>query len=130
MDMVVLRSGRLALAILVAVLGSLALAGRAAAKEAASAADPLVLQVPGHSDAYYFEPRGKSRKPILMYLHGRGGNAFEDCRKWARVARQFGWVVCPQGPSETETGGRTWNNDADTARKIVDATVAALRAQY
>ncbi|HZU82301.1 MAG TPA: hypothetical protein VE987_05270 [Polyangiaceae bacterium] len=125
-----LRSGRLALAILVAVLGSLALAGRAAAKEAASAADPLVLQVPGHSDAYYFEPRGKSRKPILLYLHGRGGNPLEDCRKWARVARQFGWVVCPQGPAPTDGGGRTWNNDPETARRIIDATVDALKDKY
>jgi predicted esterase len=54
----------------------------------------------------------------------------EDCRKWARVARQFGWVVCPQGPSGTDSGGRTWNNDADSAKRIIDATVAALKQQY
>jgi predicted esterase len=29
-----------------------------------------------------------------------------------------------------ENGGRTWNNDAGTAKKIVDATVAALMEQY
>jgi predicted esterase len=75
-------------------------------------------------------PRSKSRRPVLLYLHGRNGNVFEDCRKWARVARQFGWVVCPQGPAATEAGGRTWNNDADSARRIVDATLEALREKY
>ncbi len=121
---------RLLLASLAAVAVLLFGARAAYAREPASAPDPMTLEVPGFSDAYYFKPRSHSRRPILLYLHGRGGNAFEDCRKWARVARQFGWVVCPQGPTGTESGGRTWNNDSDTARKIVDATVAALREKY
>jgi predicted esterase len=120
----------LVLAQLLAVLGLLLLAGRAEAKEASDASDPMTLEVPGFSDAYYFKPRTRARRPILMYLHGRGGNAFEDCRKWARVARQFGWVVCPQGPTEGETGGRTWNNDAETAARIIHATVVALQDKY
>ncbi|HXN33105.1 MAG TPA: hypothetical protein VN894_14640 [Polyangiaceae bacterium] len=103
---------------------------RAEAKEASTAADPMTLEVPGFSDAYYFKPRTKSRRPIVLYLHGRGGNALEDCRKWARVARQFGWVVCPQGPAPTDSGGRTWNNDAESAKKIIDATVVALQGKY
>jgi predicted esterase len=102
----------------------------AAAKEQAAAPDPLTLEVPGFSDAYYYKPRSKSLKPILLYVHGRGGNAFEDCRKWARVARQFGWVLCPQGPSATDSGGRTWNNDPETARRIIDAAVGALKDKY
>jgi predicted esterase len=104
--------------------------GRAEAREEKSSPDPLTLEVPGFSDAYYYKPRSKSSRPILMYLHGRGGNAFEDCRKWARVARQFGWVVCPQGGGESDTGGRTWNNDADSAKRVIDATVAALKEEY
>jgi predicted esterase len=108
----------------------LTLCGSAQAKVEETSADPLVLEVPGHPDAYFYKPRSKAQRPILMYLHGRGGNAFEDCRKWARVARQFGWVVCPQGPSQTDSGGRTWNNDAEGARKIIDATVAALKDTY
>jgi predicted esterase len=102
----------------------------ASAHEAAAAPDPMVLEVPGFPDAYYVKPRSKSRRPVILYLHGRGGNAFEDCRKWARVARIFGWVVCPQGPTATDTGGRTWNNDAETAKRIVDATLAALSDKY
>jgi predicted esterase len=105
-------------------------ARKAQAKEESSTPDPMTLEVPGFPDAYYFKPRSKSARPILMYLHGRGGNAFEDCRKWARVARQFGWVVCPQGGGETDSGGRTWGNDADGARRVIDATVAALKQEY
>jgi predicted esterase len=100
------------------------------AKEAPLAPEPLTLEVPGFGDAYYVKPISKAPRPILMYLHGRSGNALEDCRKWARVARQFGWVVCPQGPGTTETGGRTWNNDADSAKRVIDATVAALKQKY
>ena len=124
-----------ALALLVAAVTTLTatlgiLTGVAEAKVEQTAHDPLTLEVNGHPDAYYYKPRSKAARPILMYLHGRGGNAFEDCRKWARVARQFGWVVCPQGPSGTDSGGRTWNNDADGARRIIDATVSALKETY
>ena len=90
----------------------------------------MTIDVPGFGQAHYYKPRTKAKRPVLLYLHGRGGNAFEDCRKWARVARQFGWIVCPEGPSITDWGGRTWNNDAETAKHIVDATLEALRAEY
>jgi predicted esterase len=100
------------------------------AHEAPTTPDPLVIEVPGSPDAYYYKPRSRNRRSVVLYLHGRGGNAFEDCRKWARVARIFGWVVCPQGPTPTDTGGRTWNNDADTAKRIVDATLVALGEKY
>jgi predicted esterase len=119
-------------ALAVALVTALALlqARPAHAKEQAASPDPMTLEVPGFSDAYYFKPRTKSLKPILLYVHGRGGNAFEDCRKWARVASQFGWVLCPQGPAAGENGGRTWNNDPETARRIIDASVAALKEKY
>jgi predicted esterase len=116
---------------LLVVLAALVTVPRSAqAKEAAATPDPMVLDVPGFSEAYYYKPRSKARRRVLIYLHGRGGNPFEDCRKWARVARQFGWVVCPQGPATTDTGGRAWSNDPDTARKIIDATFAALSEKY
>ncbi len=102
----------------------------ASAKQSVSIPDPDSLEVPGFESAYYYKPRSKSSRPILLYLHGRGGNAFEDCRKWARVARRFGWIVCPQGPAVADTGGRAWNNDADTAKRVIDATVAALKEKY
>ncbi len=65
-----------------------------------------------------------------MYLHGRGGNPAEDCRKWAKVGTQFGWVVCPAGPGTNENGGRTWANGAGEAQKTIDGAIEALRAKY
>ena len=124
------RRLRLTLVLALSALGVAASSSLARAKEASTASDPMALEVPGFSDAYYFKPRTKARRPIFLYLHGRGGNALEDCRKWGRVARQFGWVVCPQGPAPTDSGGRTWNNDAESAKKIVDATVVALQEKY
>jgi predicted esterase len=118
------------LAAFCAVLATIFFARASLAKQAASIPDPDSIDVPGYSPAFFYKPRSKSQRHVLLYLHGRGGNAFADCRKWARVARRFGWMVCPQGPSVADTGGREWNNDADTAKQIIDATVEALRATY
>ena len=102
----------------------------ASAKQPSEPPDPLTLEVPGFSDAYYYKPKSKAQKPILMYLHGRGGNPFNDCRKWAKVATQFGWVICPAGPVDRGNGDHAWANDPVRAKQIVDATVAALRKKY
>jgi predicted esterase len=125
--------GRFALTPVVAFCAALAvlfLSAEVCAKQAVSVPDPEQLDVPGFDTAYFYKPRSKSQRPILLYLHGRGGNALEDCRKWARVARRFGWMVCPQGPAVSDSGGRAWNNDADTAKRILDATVAALKDKF
>jgi predicted esterase len=90
---------------------------------------PLRIEVPGAPDAFYYKPRVKS-KAVIMYLHGRGGNPAEDCRKWARVGTQFGWVVCPQGSGTNENGGRTWANGPLDAKRIIDATLDALKEKY
>lgn len=103
--------------------------GRAEAKPVHGGPDPLRLDVPGVAPAYYLKPTTHAQRPVLMFLHGRGGDPLEDCRKWAKVAKEFGWVVCPSGPH----GGahhRTWSNDPETARKTIDATMAALRAKF
>ncbi len=104
--------------------------GIARAKSGSALGDPLRLEVAGAPDAFYYKPRAKGARPILMYLHGRGGNPAEDCRKWARVATQFGWVVCPQGPGDVGGGARTWSNGAGEAQRIIDATVHAMREKF
>jgi predicted esterase len=103
---------------------------RAHAKGLASIADPQRLEVPGYADAYYYRPRVKGLRPVLMYLHGRGGNPAEDCRKWARVGTQFGWVVCPQGPEDQGNGARSWNNSVPAGQEIMNATLHALHDKY
>jgi predicted esterase len=107
-----------------------ALFPRASWAKTASLADPLRIEVPGAPDAFYYKPRAKGAKPVIMYLHGRGGNPAEDCRKWARVGTQFGWVVCPSGTGTSESGGRSWANGTLDAQRVIDATIEALREKY
>lgn len=127
----VLRTVRALLGIALAVVGVLLVGARdAEAKASTGVGEPLRLEVPGQPDAFYYRPRGKGAKPVILYLHGRGGNAAEDCRKWAKVATQFGWVLCPQGPGDSGNGGRTWMNSAQAGKGVMDASLAALRAKY
>src|SRR5579859_5286678 len=121
---------RVKLAAALLASAALLLAGRAHARESTSAPEPPSIDVPGYGEAFYYKPRSKSRRRVILYVHGRGASAFDDCRKWAHVARQFGWVVCPQAPAVTDSGGHTWSNDAETAKLVIDATVAALREKY
>jgi predicted esterase len=119
------------LAVLVAALVALLVPRAVWAKTSSVIGDPMKLEVENSPDVFYYKPASSNgMKPVLMYLHGRGGNPLEDCRKWARVGRQFGWVVCPQGPGQSDTGGRTWANGPADAQKTVDNTVLALREKY
>jgi len=121
---------RLALtACLAAVLLALAPA-RAALARTAVIAGPQRLEVPGEPDAFYYRPKGRGLKPVIVYLHGRGNNPEDDCRKWAKVATQFGWVLCPQGPEDRGGGSRAWNNNATLGQQIVDRSLAALHQKY
>ncbi|NOU28505.1 MAG: hypothetical protein HOO96_11425 [Polyangiaceae bacterium] len=124
-----MRSWFLILTACLATLATLIWAPSASAKEAALG-DPMVLDVPGAPQAFYYRPVGKGMRPVIMYLHGRGANPQEDCRKWARVGTRFGWVVCPQGAEDRGGGSRAWANSPDSGKQIIDATVAALREKY
>lgn len=132
-----MRLGKVALHgffVLAAVLGLLVisvLAPRTAWAKGRSLGDPARIEVPGGNDAFYYKPRGKGPRPVVMYLHGRGGNPQEDCRKWARVASEFGWVICPQGPEDRGGGARAWANGAGgVGEKIIETTLAAMRAKF
>jgi predicted esterase len=94
-----------------------------------SIGDPLRIEVPGQPDVYYYKPRAKGPKPVIMYLHGHGANPAEDCRKWAKVGTQFGWVVCPSGSGTSESGGRAWNGPGD-AERAIEGAFTALREKY
>jgi predicted esterase len=98
--------------------------------KATAQSEAQVLEVPGQPSAYYYRPQSRDQKHIIMFLHGRGGNAAEDCRKWARAASLFGWVVCPQGPDDRGGGSRTWANNPVQAQAIIDATVLALKEKF
>ena len=91
-----------------------------------------VVTPPGASPAYYFEPTGPGRhgmRPIIIYLHGRGGHPDKDCQRWAPVARRLGWLVCPSGPSPYGDG-RAWDNNWPSAHTATMATIQVLRKKY
>jgi predicted esterase len=121
-----------AILVLAAILGVLVGTARTAHARTSHSAvvDPQRLEVPNFPDAFYYRPRGRGMKPVLVYLHGRGGNPAEDCRKWARVGTQFGWVVCPSGQEDQGNGARSWGNNAIVGGQIVRATLDALRDKY
>lgn len=118
------------LVVLFVALVTLLAAWPALAKTGGTIGAPQRLEVPGNADAFFYRPHGKGLRPVIMYLHGRGANPAEDCRKWAKVGTEFGWVVCPSGREDRGGGGRGWNNDASSGKQVVDATLAALRAKY
>ena len=60
---------------------------------------------------------------------GRGNQPALDCQRWAPIARQLGWLVCPSGP-ENRGHGRGWQSDWALGRKIVMASIAALRRRF
>jgi predicted esterase len=90
------------------------------------------IDLPGAAPAYYFPPQGKGRlglRPVLVYLHGRGGHPEADCRRWASVARGYGWLVCPSGPVPYGDG-RAWDNNWPSAHHATMAAINALRDKY
>jgi predicted esterase len=90
------------------------------------------IDLPGAAPAYYFEPQGKGRlglRPVLVYLHGRGGHPEQDCRRWASLARRYGWLVCPSGPVPYGDG-RAWDNNWPSAHHATMAAINALRDKY
>jgi predicted esterase len=92
---------------------------------------PERLDLPHMGPAFYFRPTGgRGLKPVLVYLHGRGGNPELDCAKWASVARDFGWILCPSGPEDRGGGFRAWANNWIAAKNVVDASLAALREKF
>jgi predicted esterase len=125
----VVRAAPLAVALLV-------VAGRASAagSNTATARGPIAperLDVEGSGPAFFYAPLApRGLKPVIVYLHGRGGNPEVDCSKWGQVAREFGWILCPSGPEDRGGGARGWANNWMGSKDVVDRAVAALRARF
>jgi predicted esterase len=101
------------------------------ARVSTASKDPERLDLPGGmADSFFYRPRVRGARPVIMFLHGRGGNPFEDCRKWAPVATQFGWLLCPQGPEDRGGGARSWQNDVATGQRIIEASIASLKSRF
>ncbi len=93
---------------------------------------PQVLNNPGFPPAYFYAPKGskKAMKPVIVYLHGRGSNSQEHCRAWAKVATEFGWLLCPSGQQSRGGGEYAWNNDYINGTKDVMGALFELRKKF
>lgn len=126
------RSPSWAIRLLVAcgtVLGLLLLAPAARpASSSLAVGPPEELDLEGGGTAFYYAPRLRRRqRPVVVYLHGRGAVPDQDCAKWARVARDVGWLLCPSGPEDRGGGARGWANNWLAAQSVVDRSLAELR---
>jgi predicted esterase len=112
------------------VVAALLLTTPVAADEPQPEQSAIVARLPvaGIMDAFVVEPKADGPQAIVMVLHARQSDPEEDCRKWSEVASPFGWVLCPTGPVPGERG-RSWGK-IDEAKKVIDASVDALRAKY
>ena len=102
------------------------------AKETVLPGGMHVVTPRGAAPAYYFEPSGPGRhsmRPILVYLHARGGHPKDDCQRWAPVARRLGWLVCPTGPA-AYGDGRAWDNNWPAAHSATMSAIQVLRKKY
>jgi predicted esterase len=99
--------------------------------ETPSSTAPQTIENPGFPAAYYYKPRsGRKMKPVIVYLHGRSGNPDEGCRQWAKVATEFGWLLCPAGQEDRGPGARGWANDPVNSQKNVMGALNALRKKF
>jgi len=100
------------------------------AQAQSNASQPEILDVPGFASAFYFPPRTKRTRSVVVWMHGRGGNPHDDCIKWSHVATDFGWLLCPSGQEDYGGGARSWNNDWPGAQRVIDAAMEALRKKH
>jgi predicted esterase len=108
-----------------------AAASASAKPDTPSSTAPQTIENPGFPAAYYYKPRsGRKMKPVIVYLHGRGGNPDEGCRQWAKVATEFGWLLCPSGQEDRGPGARGWANDPVNSQRNVLGALTALRKKF
>lgn len=102
-----------------------------ASAEPLASATPQTIENPGYPAAHFYKPRsGRKMKPVVVYLHGRGGNPEEGCRQWAKVATEFGWLLCPAGQENRGPGSHGWANDPVNSQKNVLGALNSLRGKF
>lgn len=87
------------------------------------------LDLPDGHEAYVTPPIGtRTRRPLIVAVHGAGDRAEWSCGGWRMVAREYAFVVCPQG-LKMDAMRFGWDS-AETIRKRVSASIVAARARF
>lgn len=92
--------------------------------------EPHRMLLPGLQGAWFYPPARGGRQRVLVYLHSRGANPREACRRWHESTPRFGWLLCPIGQGDRGNGRREWRNNAEYARRESIAALEALYAHY
>ena len=97
--------------------------------------EPLTaLEVPGHASAVVALPLGsRSRKPVVVALHGNFDRPDWQCGVWAPIVAGRAFVLCPRGVLRRDVP-KSWDRweyrSAQAVADELEAGLGALRARY
>src|SRR5262245_53346905 len=95
-------------------------AGRARAQRR----DLEVLDVGDGQAAYYLAPMvRRTAHPVFAYMHGRGAIPRDACERFARVAPDYGWLLCPAGWENRGGETRGWGNDSNESERTLNRAI-------
>jgi predicted esterase len=103
----------------------------AAEAPARASGGPALLAVPGFETAVVVLPSGERAVPLLVATHGAGGDPEWECERWARIALDRWFLLCPRGRAlRRGVEGSYYYPDHLTLEREVSAAVNAARATY
>ncbi len=103
--------------------------GLRAPRRADTAPGLAKLPVPGFHDAWTSLPEGAvGPRPVVLALHGSGGNAYAACRNARGLFENRGFVLCPYGVPHPH-GGETYSDFGAFSREAL-AGLDALRETH
>jgi len=88
------------------------------------------LAVAGFENAAVVVPTDPRPVPVLVATHGAGGDSAWECERWARVARERWFLVCPSGTPFRRGEAAYFYRDHHALEREVVASVGAARAKY
>jgi hypothetical protein len=98
--------------------------------EPAAEAGLRALPVAGFESAAVVVPAEPGPVPLLVAAHGAGGDPAWECERWARVARERWFVLCPAGLPLGRGEAAYYYPDHHALEREVTAAVGAARAKY
>jgi predicted esterase len=69
-------------------------------------------------------------KPVTIFLHGMCDVPENECSPIRPSVTRTGFLVCPRANGSCGNGGAMWRGSPEAKRKLVDASLSALAAEY
>jgi pimeloyl-ACP methyl ester carboxylesterase len=113
---------------LVLLVASRARAGNGAHATIAAPESRVVQLVAGALPVFAAPPPDRANaRATFVYLHGVCGLTQNGCGHFEGAP---GWLVCPQANTVCSNGGSAWGGSVEEKIAVVDAALAASRAQW